>query len=65
MMDSESSSSRPSGKRALLSLLVLLALTVLMFYLFKDHLDEIQAALKQITLPQALLLLADVVECAV
>lgn len=58
MMDSESSSSRPSGKRALLSLLVLLALTVLMFYLFKDHLDEIQAALKQITLPQALLLLA-------
>lgn len=57
-MDSEPSSSRPSGKRTLLSLLVLAALTVLMFYLFKDHLDEIRAALGQITLPQALLLLA-------
>ena len=52
------SSARPSRRRVLLSVMVLLALTFLMIYLFKDNLGEIRAALARLTPAQVLLLLA-------
>ena len=47
-----------SVRRGLLSVLILLVLTGLMFYIFKDHLPEISAALGKLSLGQAALLLA-------
>ena len=49
---------QPSRKKALLSLLVLLALTGAIVFVFRDHWAEILDALRRLSLPQALLLLA-------
>lgn len=49
---------QPSRGRAVLSVLTLAFLTGLLFYFFKDHMSEIRAALRQVTFPQILLLLA-------
>ena len=58
---SHNNQTRPAGglsvRRGLLSVLTLLVLTGLMFYIFKDHLPEISAALGKLRLGQGALLL--------
>ena len=50
--------SRPSRKKAVLSLLILLALTCVIVFIFKDHWAEITSALAQLKLWQVLVVLA-------
>ena len=49
--------SKLSLRRGLFSVLTLVALTGLMFYIFKDHMSEISAALHSLTIGQTALLL--------
>lgn len=57
-MRSTPSSAAPSRKKTLLSVLILLALTVVLVLVFKDNWDEIRTALSQLRLWQVLLVLA-------
>lgn len=57
-MNQAPAAQNPSRKRTLLSLLVLVFLTCVIVYLFKDNWAEIRDALAQLTLPQVLLVLA-------
>ena len=54
----EPAASRPSRKKTVLSLLILLALTCVIVFIFKDHWAEITAALAQLKLWQVLVVLA-------
>ena len=55
---SQPASARPSRKKTVISLLVLLALTCVIIFMFKDHWAEITAALAQLSLWQVLAVLA-------
>ena len=55
---SQPASARPSRKKTVISLLVLLALTCVIIFMFKDHWAEIAAALAQLSLWQVLAVLA-------
>ena len=55
---SQPASARPSRKKTVISLLVLLALTCVIIFMFKDHWAEITAALAQLSLWQVLVVLA-------
>ena len=55
---SQPASARPSHKKTVISLLVLLALTCVIIFMFKDHWAEITAALAQLSLWQVLAVLA-------
>ena len=55
---SHPASARPSRKKTVISLLVLLALTCVIIFMFKDHWAEITAALAQLSLWQVLAVLA-------
>ena len=50
--------SQPSRKKAILSLLVLLALTCVVVFIFSSHWAEISTALAQLSFWQVLLVLA-------
>lgn len=54
----QSAASQPSRKKAVLSLLILLALTCVIVLIFRDHWAEITAALTQLNLWQVLVVLA-------
>ena len=54
----QSAASQPSRKKAVLSLLILLALTCVIVLIFRDHWAEITAALAQLNLWQVLVVLA-------
>ena len=55
---SQPASARPSRKKTVISMLVLLALTCVIIFMFKDHWAEITAALAQLSLWQVLAVLA-------
>ena len=55
---SQAAAQQPSRKKAVISLLVLLALTCIIVFTFKDHWAEITAALAQLNLWQVLVVLA-------
>ena len=55
---SQPASARPSRKKTVISLLVLLVLTVIIVLMFKDHWGEITAALAQLSAWQVLAVLA-------
>ena len=55
---SQAAAQQPSRKKAVISLLVLLALTCIIVFTFKDHWAEISAALAQLSLGQVALVLA-------
>ena len=57
-MSQSTAAQQPSRKKTVLSLLVLLALTCVIIFIFKDHWAEITAALSQLSLWQVLLVLA-------
>ena len=54
----QSAASQPSRKKAVFSLLILLALTCVIVLIFRDHWAEITAALAQLNLWQVLVVLA-------
>ena len=54
----QSAASQPSRKKAVFSLLTLLALTCVIVLIFRDHWAEITAALTQLNLWQVLVVLA-------
>ena len=54
----QSADSQPSRKKAVLSLLILLALTCVIVLIFRDHWADITAALTQLNLWQVLVVLA-------
>ena len=54
----QSAASQPSRKKAVFSLLTLLALTCVIVLIFRDHWAEITAALAQLNLWQVLVVLA-------
>ena len=56
-MNQPTASQQPSLKKTLISLLVLLVLTGVVVYIFKDHWDEISAALAALTPAQVVLVL--------
>ena len=51
---SQAAAQQPSRKKAVISLLVLLALTCIIVFTFKDHWAEITAALAQLSVWQVL-----------
>ena len=55
---SQAAAQQPSRKKAVISLLVLLALTCIIVFTFKDHWAEITAALAQLSVWQVLAVLA-------
>ena len=55
---SQPTSATPSRKKTVISLLVLLALTGVIVFMFKDHWAEITAALAQLSAWQVLVVLA-------
>ena len=55
---SQPTSATPSRKKTVISLLVLLALTGIIVFMFKDHWAEITAALAQLSAWQVLVVLA-------
>ena len=57
-MEQTNTPQQPSRKKAILSLLVLLALTCVVVFIFSSHWSEISTALAQLTLWQVLLVLA-------
>ena len=56
---SQAAAQQPSRKKTVISLLVLLALTCIIVFIFKDHWAEINAALAQLTARQVLEVLTD------
>ena len=61
----QSAASQPSRKKAVFSLLILLALTCVIVLIFRDHWAEITAALTQLNLWQVLVVLALVLVAAI
>ena len=57
-MEQTNTPQQPSRKKAILSLLVLLALTCVVVFIFSSHWAEISTALTQLSLWQVLLVLA-------
>ena len=57
-MEQTNTPQQPSRKKAILSLLVLLALTCVVVFIFSSHWAEISTALAQLSLWQVLLVLA-------
>ena len=57
-MDQTNTPQQPSRKKAILSLLVLLALTCVVVFIFSSHWSEISTALAQLSFWQVLLVLA-------
>ena len=57
-MEQTNTPQQPSRKKAILSLLVLLALTCVVVFIFSSHWAEISTALAQLSLRQVLLVLA-------
>ena len=55
---SQAAAQQPSRKKAVISLLVLLALTCIIVFIFKDHWAEITTALAQLSVWQVLAVLA-------
>ena len=55
---SQAAAQQPSRKKAVISLLVLLAVTCIIVFTFKDHWAEITAALAQLSVWQVLAVLA-------
>ena len=55
---SQAAAQQPSRKKTVISLLVLLALTCIIVFTFKDHWAEITAALAQLSVWQVLAVLA-------
>ena len=55
---SQAAAQQPSRKKTVISLLVLLALTCIIVFTFKDHWAEITAALAQLSAWQVLVVLA-------
>ena len=60
---SQAAAQQPSRKKAVISLLVLLALTCIIVFTFKDHWAEITAALAQLSVWQVLAVLASATPC--
>mgnify|MGYP000538303179 CR=1 FL=1 len=58
-MEQTNTPQQPSRKKAILSLLVLLALTCVVVFIFSSHWAEISTALAQLSFWQVLLVLAD------
>lgn len=56
-MNQPASSQQPTRKKTVISLLILLALTGVVVYIFKDHWTEISAALAQLSFGQVVLVL--------
>ncbi len=58
MAEQPQTGGRPGGRRAALSILTIVLLTGLMFYLFRDNMDDITSAISNVSAWQLLLLIA-------